>query len=112
MMRPFPTKATRRARGSSRRWCRSRPATPRSPENRAAWEVLERFDRPVLTAFAENDAVTRGGEKIFIERVPGARDQLHVIVKDAGHFLQEDKPGALCALIDSFARQQPKGIAA
>jgi haloalkane dehalogenase len=81
-------------------------------ENRAAWAVLERFERPVLTAFADNDAVTRGGEKVFIERIPGARDQLHVIVKDAGHFLQEDKPEALCALIDSFARQQPAEIAA
>jgi len=91
------------------------PVTPDHPsvaENRAAWAVLERFERPVLTAFADNDAVTRGGEKVFIERIPGARDQLHVIVKDAGHFLQEDKPEALCALIDSFARQRPAEIAA
>jgi len=91
------------------------PITPDHPsvaENRAAWAVLERFERPVLTAFADNDAVTRGGEKIFIDRIPGARDQLHVIVKDAGHFLQEDKPEALCALIDSFARHQPAEIAA
>jgi haloalkane dehalogenase len=85
---------------------------PSVAENIAAWEVLERFGGPVLTAFADNDAVTRGGEKVFIERMPGARDQLHVIVKDAGHFLQEDKPEALCALIDSFARQRPAEIAA
>ncbi|MFA6117733.1 MAG: haloalkane dehalogenase [Sphingomonas sp.] len=91
------------------------PVTPDHPsvaENRAAWAVLEKFDRPVLTAFADNDAVTRGGEKAFIDRIPGARDQLHVIVKDAGHFLQEDKPEALCALIDSFARQRLAEIAA
>ena len=81
-------------------------------ENRAAWEVLERFDKPVLTAFADNDAITRGGEKTFIDRIPGARDQLHEIVKDAGHFLQEDKPEALCGLIGSFIRAQPVGMAA
>ncbi|CUS46878.1 MAG: haloalkane dehalogenase [Pseudomonadota bacterium] len=81
-------------------------------ENRAAWEVLERFEKPVLTAFADNDAVTRSGEKAFIDRIPGARGQGHVIVKDAGHFLQEDKPEALCALIDTFIRQRPAEIAA
>lgn len=91
------------------------PVTPDHPsvaENIAAWEVLERFEGPVLTAFAYDDAVTRGGEKAFIKRMPGARDQLHVIVKDAGHFLQEDKPEALCALIDGFARQRQAEIAA
>ncbi len=83
------------------------PVTPEHPsvaENKAAWAILETFDKPVLTAFGDNDAVTRGGEKAFIERVPGARGQPHTIIKDAGHFLQEDKPGELCALIDSFIR--------
>ncbi|QXQ07768.1 haloalkane dehalogenase [Sphingosinicellaceae bacterium] len=69
-------------------------------ENLAAWEVLSRFEKPVLTAFGENDAVTRGGEKIFIDRIPGARGQPHCIIAGAGHFLQEDAPEELCALID------------
>lgn len=73
-------------------------------ENRAAWAVLETFDKPVLTAFGENDAITRGGERAFIDRIPGARGQPHRIIKDAGHFLQEDKPEELCALIDPFIR--------
>ena len=83
------------------------PVTPEHAsvaENRAAWTVLEAFDKPVLTAFGENDAITRGGEKMIIERIPGARGQPHVIVEAAGHFLQEDKPEELCALIDSFIR--------
>jgi haloalkane dehalogenase len=109
---PFPDE---RYKEGARQFPTLVPVTPDHPsvaENRAAWAVLEKFDRPVLTAFADNDAVTRGGEKAFIERIPGARDQLHVIVKDAGHFLQEDKPEALCALIDSFARQRLAEIAA
>jgi haloalkane dehalogenase len=83
------------------------PITPEHAsvaENRAAWEILACFDKPVLTAFAENDAITRGGEKAFIERIPGAQGQPHVIIKDAGHFLQEDQPAALCALIDNLIR--------
>ena len=75
---------------------------PSVAENRAAWEVLERFDRPVLTAFGDKDAVTKGGERVFIERVPGARGQPHRIIAGGGHFLQEDAPEELSALIHDF----------
>lgn len=68
-------------------------------ENKAAWAVLSRFDRPVVTCFSDKDAVTAGGEKIFIERVPGARGQPHVIVEGGGHFLQEDAPEQLVQII-------------
>ncbi len=81
------------------------PITPDHPsvaENRAAWQVLERFDRPVLTAFGDKDAVTKGGERVFIERIPGARGQPHRIIAGGGHFLQEDAPEELSALIHDF----------
>ena len=73
-------------------------------ENKAAWAVLGSFDKPVLTAFSDGDPITRGGEKPFIERVPGARGQPHAIIAGAGHFLQEDRPEELCALIHDFIR--------
>jgi haloalkane dehalogenase len=73
-------------------------------ENRAAWEILGRFDKPVLTAFAEKDPVSKGGEKDFIERIPGARGQPYCIIAGAGHFIQEDAPEQLCALIDALIR--------
>lgn len=71
-------------------------------ENMAAWKVLESFEKPVLTCFSDKDPVTAGGEKAFVERVPGAKGQPHVIIRDAGHFLQEDKPEELVALIQAF----------
>src|SRR5882757_164068 len=37
-------------------------------ENKAAWKVLETFDKPFVTAFSDGDAVTRGGEKDFQAR--------------------------------------------
>ena len=66
--------------------------------------MLESFEKPVLTCFSDKDAVTAGGEKTFIARIPGAKGQAHRIIENAGHFLQEDKPEELCALIDSFIR--------
>jgi hypothetical protein len=58
-----------------------------------------RFDKPVVTCFSDKDAVTHGGEKVFIERVPGAKGQPHTIVKGGGHFLQEDAPEELVRII-------------
>ena len=83
------------------------PITPEHAsvaENQAAWRVLERFDKPVLTCFSDEDAVTRGGERVIIERIPGAKGQPHTIIKGGGHFLQEDAPGQLVVLIDSFIK--------
>lgn len=83
------------------------PVTPTHPsvqENLAAWKVLEAFDKPVLTAFSDSDPITRGGEAVFIKRVPGAKGQQHTIVSGAGHFLQEDQPEVLCKIIDDFIR--------
>ena len=76
-------------------------------ENKAAWEVLAQFDKPVLTCFSDKDAVTAGGEKAIIERIAGARGQPHTIIKGGGHFLQEDAADELAALINSFIAARP-----
>lgn len=83
------------------------PITPEHgsvAENKAAWDVLARFDKPLLTAFGAEDAITRGGERPFIERVPGAQGQAHTVLQGAGHFLQEDVPAELCTIIDTLIR--------
>jgi len=73
-------------------------------ENQAAWTVLERFDRPVVTAFSDGDAVTRGGEAAFQARMPGAAGQPHVTLS-GGHFLQEDSPSQVVEVIDALIRR-------
>jgi haloalkane dehalogenase len=69
------------------------PATPDEPcsaSNRAAWRVLEHFDRPFLTLFGDSDPVTAPYAAEFLRRVPGADGQPHAIIARAGHFIQED----------------------
>ncbi|MBS0384311.1 MAG: haloalkane dehalogenase [Proteobacteria bacterium] len=81
------------------------PVTPEHAsvaENRAAWEVLEKFEKPFVTAFSDADPVTKGGDAVFKARVPGARNQQHVTLK-GGHFLQEDCPDDIAALIHRVA---------
>src|SRR6185369_9964801 len=70
-------------------------------ENQAAWAVLETFDKPFLTAFSDGDQVTRGGDAAFQERVPAAKGQPHVTLS-GGHFLQEDSPTEIAALLDAM----------
>lgn len=64
-------------------------------ENRRAWEVLERFDKPFLTAFSDRDPSTKAWEKVFRDRIPGARGQPHSEIGGAGHFVQEEQGEAL-----------------
>ena len=65
---------------------------PEVAENKAAWEVLEQFDKPFMTAFADDDPVTTGGERPFLERVPGCQGVAHRTIENAGHFVQQDAP--------------------
>jgi haloalkane dehalogenase len=75
---------------------------PASADNLNAWAILERFDRPFLCTFSDSDPVTAGGDRPFRERIPGASGQPHTTIVGAGHFLQEDRPAELAALINDF----------
>jgi haloalkane dehalogenase len=79
-------------------------------ENQAAWKALEAFEKPFVTAFSDGDAVTRGGEAAFQARVPGAKGQPHVTLS-GGHFLQEDSPEEIAALIEALIVRRAKGFA-
>ena len=72
-------------------------------ENRAAWKVLEAFDKPVVTCFGDGDRILGHLDAEFQRRIPGSRGQPHRRIK-ASHFCQEDCPAQLVALIDDFTR--------
>jgi haloalkane dehalogenase len=80
------------------------PDDPAAAANKAAWEVLARFERPLLTAFSDGDPITRGGEGIIQRTVPGARGRDHVTIAGGGHFLQEDRGPELAAVVADFVR--------
>lgn len=79
-----------------------RPDMPGIAENRRAWRVLERFERPFLTAFSDGDPFTKAWEAVFRARVPGARGQAHTEIAGAGHFLQEERGEALAQVLVEF----------
>lgn len=80
---------------------------PANEANREAWEVFERWEKPFLTAYGDSDPVTRGGERPFQRRVPGAQGQPHVTVEGAGHFIQETHGEELARIINEFIAANP-----
>lgn len=88
---PFPSA---RFKAGARAFPLLVPSTPDNPAteaNRAAWTKFKNWQKPFLTTFSNRDPITRGGEKVWQELVPGAKALEHLKIKNAGHFLQEDK---------------------
>lgn len=81
-----------------------KPDMPSVAENKEAWKVLERFEKPFLTAFGDSDPITKGADARLQARIPGCNGQNHTTIANAGHFLQEDQPGEVARVIDTFIR--------
>jgi haloalkane dehalogenase len=80
------------------------PDDPASAANRAAWETLRAFTKPFLTAFSDNDPITRGGDAAFQREIPGCKNQPHTTIEGGGHFLQEDRGEALAKVVANWMK--------
>jgi len=99
---PFPSA---RYKAGARAFPKLAPTTPDDPArdaNRAAWDVFRQWTKPFLTTFSNRDPIMRGGEKVWQDSVPGAQGQEHVIIRNAGHFLQDDKGPELAEVLIRF----------
>ena len=67
-------------------------------DQKKAWEVFERWEKPFLCCFSDGDPVSRGGESRWLGRVPGTNGQPHTTLK-GGHFIQEDDPTGFVACV-------------
>ncbi|MBH5322255.1 haloalkane dehalogenase [Aurantiacibacter sediminis] len=99
---PFPTRASKAA---ARMFPALVPlgANVAVPDQKGAWASLETFDKPFTCAFSNRDPITRGGDRQFKERVPGAEKGAHRTLQ-GHHFIQEDDPDGFVAAILDTAR--------
>ncbi len=81
------------------------PDDPAAPANKAAWEVLNRWEKPFVCAFGDNDPITKGADKALLERIPGTNGQPHVTVEGAAHFCQHDAGDELAAVVIGVAER-------
>jgi haloalkane dehalogenase len=80
---------------------------PEHEANKKAAEKFLQWEKPFLTCFSDSDPVTRGGDIIWQNNIPGAKGQNHTTIKNASHFVQEDKGPELADLIIEFIKTNP-----
>jgi haloalkane dehalogenase len=85
------------------------PDDPEIPANQAAWQTLAAFERPFLTSFSDDDPLTAGMEQVLEDRIAGAKGVEHIIIENAGHFLQEDQGPVVATKMIEFIRANPVG---
>ncbi|MCZ6727746.1 MAG: haloalkane dehalogenase [Acidobacteria bacterium] len=98
---PFPSA---RYKAGTRAFPRLVPVTagdPAAAACRTAWDVLSRWEKPLLTTFSNGDPIMRGGDRLLQAHVPGARGQAHTTL-EGGHFLQEDAGPAFAQAVLDF----------
>jgi haloalkane dehalogenase len=101
---PFPDESYKSGARAFPLLVPSRPDDPAAPANRAAWQALEKWTKPFLTAFSDSDPITAGGDRVMQSRIPGTKGQPHTTIKDAAHFLQEDKGEELARVCVDFVK--------
>ncbi|MBT8089965.1 MAG: haloalkane dehalogenase [Gammaproteobacteria bacterium] len=103
---PFPSSKYKAGARAFPMLVPSTPDDPASEANRTAWRVFGEWQKPFLTTFSNRDPITRGGETRWQETVPGAKNRKHVKIRNAGHFLQEDKGPELAEILIKFVKDE------
>jgi haloalkane dehalogenase len=80
------------------------PSNPARQANEKAWDMYKAWTKPFITLFSTRDPVTKGGERMWQKRVPGAAGQNHTKIRGAGHFVQEDKGEEVAQALVAFIR--------
>jgi haloalkane dehalogenase len=86
-----------------------RPMMVEAENNAAAWAAFQKFTKPVMLAFSDEDTVMAGGDAIWLEHCPGTRHPgvVHVTINGVGHFLQDGGAEQLVAAITNLISATP-----
>jgi haloalkane dehalogenase len=67
--------------------------------------ALRQWMKPALIMFSDRDPIMSGRDKFFRALIPSAAKQPEILIRHAGHFLQEDKGEELAAQLLEFIRR-------
>ena len=103
---PFPSRAYKAGARVFPSLVPTSESDPAVPANRAAWDVLGKWEKPFLTLFGKNDPILGRADVPLQEHVPGAKGQPHERFW-GGHFVQEDRGDYLAEQIVKWLGSAP-----
>ena len=101
---PFPNKKYKGGAKAFPTLVPGKPTDPGVKEMKKAREVLSNWKKPALILFSDKDKMMSGLEKFFYKLIPSSSEQQKILIKDAGHFLQEEKGEEIATYIDQFIK--------
>jgi len=105
---PFPNKKYKGGAKAFPSLVPKKPTDPGVHEMNNARKVLSKWTKPALVLFSDKDKMMSGLEKFFYKLIPSSEEQKKLLIKDAGHFLQEEKGEEIAGYIDQFIKGQLK----
>lgn len=82
---------------------------PGAAEMRRSAEVLSHWHKPALVMFSDKDPITGPAGPFFRALIPSANQEPDIVIRDAGHFLQEEKGEEIAQHIADFVNRNPVG---
>ncbi len=70
-----------------------------------ARDVLSKWSKPALVMFSDKDFILGNLHGFFHNLIPSFKEKEEITIKNAGHFLQEDKGDEIATIIDGFMRE-------
>jgi haloalkane dehalogenase len=81
-------------------------ADPLVVEMRGVRDALSQWDKPTLVMFSDNDPFL-GGDRFFRDLIPAAREQPEIVIRGAGHFLQEERGAEVAGHVLELINRTP-----
>lgn len=104
---PFPEEQHKEAARQMPSLVPISPDSEAAEANRAAWAVLQTWEKPFLLAFSDSDPITAGADGPFLKLVPGTEGLPHTTIEGAGHFVQEDAGADLARIVIDLIERTP-----
>ena len=104
---PFPDKTYKAGMQSFPLIVPLKPEDPGAKEGGEARKLLKDWKKPAIVMFSDTDQIMVGLDKYFRNLIPGTKGQPEITIKNAGHFLQEDKGEEIADHIVEFINRTP-----
>jgi len=83
------------------------PDDEAAPAMRQARAALGQWAKPALVMFSDKDPIMAGGERFMRRLIPTTNEEPEIVIRDAGHFLQEDQGETIAEHIVEFIERRP-----